>query len=169
MTADTHVMAEGNFLIPNGTFFVELLIFLIVLTVIWVFVVPPIRRVLSEREQRVATTAVQNKQATEIYQQATARHEAQLDAGRAEVAQIRSDARAEGRAIVESLRADAQEEADRIVAESAVQLRADADQVAAQLRENIEPMAAALAQRVIRGSHGHAGSTAGQRTERAAR
>lgn len=169
MTADTRVVAEGNFLIPNATFFVELLIFLIVLTVIWVFVVPPIRKVLAEREHRVATTAEQNKQATEIYQQATARHEAQLEAGRAEVAQIRSDARAEGRAIVDSMRAEAQEEADSIVADSASQLRAEADQVAAQLRENIEPMAATLAERVMRGSRGHAGSTAGHSTRQAAR
>jgi F-type H+-transporting ATPase subunit b len=40
------VVAEGggsNFLVPNGTFFVELAIFLIVLGVIGTFVVPPRR------------------------------------------------------------------------------------------------------------------------------
>ena len=56
MSPRTDVEADGNFLIPNGTFFAELLIFLIVLGVIWFFVVPPIRKVLSEREERVKQT-----------------------------------------------------------------------------------------------------------------
>ena len=38
----------SNFLVPNGTFFVVLAIFLIVLGVIGTWVVPPIMRVLHE-------------------------------------------------------------------------------------------------------------------------
>ena len=48
--------AEGNFLLPNGTFFVVLIIFLIVLGVIGTFVVPPISKVLKERENMVTKT-----------------------------------------------------------------------------------------------------------------
>ena len=50
--------AEGggsNFLVPNGTFFVVLIIFLIVLGVIGTFVVPPISKVLKERENITPT------------------------------------------------------------------------------------------------------------------
>ena len=43
-----------NFLIPNGTFFFVLAIFLIVLGVIGKFVVPPVQKVLGEREAMVA-------------------------------------------------------------------------------------------------------------------
>ena len=46
-------LAAQNFLIPNGTFFVVLIIFLIVLAVIGKFVVPPIKAVLEEREETV--------------------------------------------------------------------------------------------------------------------
>ena len=44
---------QSNFLIPNGTFFFVLLIFLIVLGVIAKWVVPPISKVLREREAMV--------------------------------------------------------------------------------------------------------------------
>ena len=40
---------QSNFLIPNGTFFVVLAIFLIVLAVIAKWVVPPVSKVLAER------------------------------------------------------------------------------------------------------------------------
>ena len=59
----TVLAAEGggqkNFLIPNGTFFVVLLIFLIVLGVIGKFVVPPITKVLHERDEMVAKTVAE--------------------------------------------------------------------------------------------------------------
>ncbi len=47
---------SSNFLIPNGTFFVVLAIFLVVLAVIGTFVVPPILKVLRERDAMVAKT-----------------------------------------------------------------------------------------------------------------
>ena len=67
MSPRTDVEADGNFLIPNGTFFAELLIFLIVLGVIWFFVVPPIRKVLAEREDRVSQTTANNKEAKDVF------------------------------------------------------------------------------------------------------
>ena len=44
---------QSNFLIPNGTFFFVLIIFLIVLGVIGKWVVPPISKVLHERDDMV--------------------------------------------------------------------------------------------------------------------
>jgi F-type H+-transporting ATPase subunit b len=167
MSPRTDVVAEGNFLIPNGTFFAELLIFLIVLGVMWLFVVPPIRKVLAERESRVAKTAVDTKESKDLFAEAESRYRTALAEARSEVAEIRNQARAEGRAILEQLRSEAQEEADRIVAESATELRAQADQVAAELREAAEPLAQTLADRVLGVDDQHAGSGAGNQTGRA--
>ncbi len=55
-----------NFLVPNGTFFFVLAIFLIVLGVIGKFVVPPVQKVLGEREKMVAKTTEDNRKATEL-------------------------------------------------------------------------------------------------------
>ncbi|ATL70663.1 F0F1 ATP synthase subunit B [Nocardia terpenica] len=167
MAARTDTVAEGNFLIPNGTFFVELAIFLIVLAVIWIFVVPPIRKVLEERENRVSETTARGKESKELFAQAQAHYEEGLEKARAEAADIRNRARAEGRAILEELRGEAQREADAIVAEAQTQLRAEADQVAAELRQAVEPLADSLADRVVGGPEGHAGTSSGHQRGRA--
>jgi len=167
MSPRTDVEADGNFLIPNGTFFAELLIFLIVLGVIWFFVVPPIRKVLAEREERVGQTSADNKEAKDTFAEAQAKYEAAVAAARAEAADVRNEARAQGRAILEEMRGEAQREADTIVAESAAQLRAEADQVAAELREAVEPLSQSLADRVVGVDDGHAGTGSGQRRGRA--
>ncbi|MFJ4649849.1 F0F1 ATP synthase subunit B [Nocardia sp. NPDC088792] len=165
MSPRTDVEAAGNFLIPNGTFFVELLIFLIVLGVIWFFVVPPVRKVLAEREARVNETTATAKEAAEIFGEAEARYESALAKARAEAAEIRNEARTEGRAILDEMRGQAQQEVDGIVAESTAQLRAESDQVAAALRESVEPLAQGLADKIL-GVDDRARTSAGQQRGR---
>jgi len=46
---NTHTLAAGNFLVPNGTFIAELLAFLIVLGVLWRYVVPPVSKAMNDR------------------------------------------------------------------------------------------------------------------------
>ena len=65
----------NNFLVPNGTFFFVLAIFLIVLAVIGTFVVPPIMKVLRERDAMVAKTAADNKKSAEQFEAAQADYE----------------------------------------------------------------------------------------------
>ena len=66
----------NNFLVPNGTFFFVLAIFLVVLGVIGTFVVPPILKVLRERDAMVAKTAADNKKSAEQFEAAQADYEA---------------------------------------------------------------------------------------------
>ena len=51
----------SSFLMPNGTFFVELFIFLIVLGVIRVFVVPPVMKALGDRDAMVRETVEETR------------------------------------------------------------------------------------------------------------
>jgi len=53
----------GNFLIPNGTFVVELVIFLVVLGIIAKWILPPLQKVAETRRVRIST-ALQNAEAT---------------------------------------------------------------------------------------------------------
>src|SRR5208337_2814122 len=90
--------AEGgktsNFLVPNGTFFFVLAIFLIVLAVIGTFVVPPVLRVLRERDAMVAKTAADNKKAAEQFEAAQADYEGAMKEGRVQASSFRDSARA---------------------------------------------------------------------------
>ena len=106
---------QSNFLIPNGTFFFVLLIFLIVLGVIAKWVVPPISKVLREREEMVTKTAEDNRRAAELRAAADADYLRVMAQGRREATGIREEARAEGRKIVEEARARASGEVNTVL------------------------------------------------------
>lgn len=150
MATQTDVTAAGqNFLIPNGTFFAELIIFLVVLGVIWVFVVPPLRKVLGERADRVAKTVEDTREATAAFTDAEAHYRSALADARSEASKIRDQARTEGQAILDQMRTQAKQEADAIAAQSATELRAQGDQIAAELRTGVGSLSQTLADRVL--------------------
>ena len=138
----------SNFLIPNGTFFFVLAIFLIVLGVISKFVVPPIQKVLGEREAMVAKTAEDNRRAAE-QAAAEADYAAEVAVARTEAAAIRDQARSEGRAVVDQLRGQANEQVAGILQEANDELKVQSDAIAGQLRSSVDSLSVTLANRVI--------------------
>ena len=139
----------SNFLIPNGTFFFVLAIFLIVLGVIAKFVVPPIQEVLGERERMVAKTTEDNRRATDQEAAADADYRKELAAGRSEAAAIRDEARAEGRSVVDEKRAQANDEVAGAVQVANEELKLSSDAIAGDLRASVETLSATLASRVL--------------------
>lgn len=141
--------AEGNFLIPNGTFFVVLVIFLIVLGVIGTFVVPPIMRVLHEREDMVTKTLADNKKSAEQFAAAEEDAEKEMSKARTKASAARDDARAEGRKVLDEMRSRAEEEVSTTLQNAADQLKRDGDAVAADLRARVDTMSTTLASRIL--------------------
>jgi len=145
--------AEGgktsNFLIPNGTFFFVLAIFLIVLAVIGTFVVPPVLRVLRERDAMVAKTTADNKKAAEQFQAAQADYEEALKEARVQASSLRDNARAEGRKVVEDARARAEQQVMSTLQMAAEQLKRERDAVELDLRSNVATMSVTLASRIL--------------------
>jgi F-type H+-transporting ATPase subunit b len=152
-SAHLSVLAEGgggsNFLVPNGTFFFVLGIFLIVLIVIGTFVVPPIMRVLREREALVAKTVADNKKAAEQFQAARADYEDVLKEARVHASSLRDEARAEGRKVVEDARARAEQQVMSTLQMAAEQLKRERDAVELDLRANVASMSSTLASRIL--------------------
>jgi F-type H+-transporting ATPase subunit b len=148
------VLAAGeggtnNFLVPNGTFFVVLIIFLIVLGVIGTFVVPPIMTVLGERDTMVRKTAEDNRESAEQFAAAHADYEAAMAEARGEASGIRDEARAEGRRILEEMRGRAGEEAALALQRAGEELKRHADAIEADLRSSVESLSETLASRVL--------------------
>jgi F-type H+-transporting ATPase subunit b len=146
--------AEGgkggsNFLVPNGTFFFVLAIFLIVLAVIGIFVVPPILKVLRERDATVAKTAADNKKSAEQFEAAKADYEQAMKEARVQASSFRDNARAEGRKVVEDARARAEQEVMSTLQLAAEQLKRERDAVELDLRANVGTMSATLASRIL--------------------
>jgi F-type H+-transporting ATPase subunit b len=152
------VLAEGqagehgggnNFLVPNGTFFFVLAIFLIVLAVIGIFVVPPILKVLRERDAMVAKTNADNKQSAEQFAAAEADYEAAMKEARVQASSFRDDARAEGRKVIEDARARAEQQVMSTLQVAGEQLKRERDAVELNLRSNVGAMSATLASRIL--------------------
>jgi F-type H+-transporting ATPase subunit b len=145
--------AEGgktsNFLVPNGTFFFVLAIFLVVLGVIGVFVVPPILRVLRERDAMVAKTAADNKKSAEQFEAAQADYEEAMKEARVQASSLRDNARAEGRKVVEDARAQAEQQVMSTLQLAAEQLKRERDAVELDLRSNVGTISATLASRIL--------------------
>jgi F-type H+-transporting ATPase subunit b len=148
-------VAEGgkgggsNFLVPNGTFFFVLAIFLIVLAVIGTFVVPPILKVLRERDAMVAKTAADNKKSAEQFEAAQADYEEAMKEARVQASSFRDDARAEGRKVVEDARVRAEQEVMSTLQLASEQLKRERDAVELDLRANVGAMSATLASRIL--------------------
>jgi F-type H+-transporting ATPase subunit b len=141
--------AEGNFLIPNGTFFVVLIIFLIVLGVIGTFVVPPIMRVLHEREDMVTKTQADNKESAEQFAAAREDYEKVMSEARVKASAARDDSRTEGRKILDEMRARAEEQVSSTLQDASDQLKQQGDAVAADLRARVDSMSTTLASRIL--------------------
>ena len=145
--------AEGggtsNFLVPNGTFFVVLIIFLIVLGVIGTFVVPPISKVLKERDNMVTKTAADNKKSAEQFAAAQEDYEKAMTQARVTASAARDEARAEGRKVLEEQRGRVEEQVSSTLQDAAEQLKREGDAVAAELRARVDTISTTLASRIL--------------------
>jgi F-type H+-transporting ATPase subunit b len=153
--ADSNVIllaAEGgqsNFLIPNGTFFFVLIIFLIVLGVIGKWVVPPISKVLREREAMVKKTIEDSREAAAQFAAADEDYQAEMAKARGEASRIRDDARAEGRRILDDMRGRAAGEVATTLQRAEEQLKQQSDDMSAELRSSVDSLSRTLASRVL--------------------
>lgn len=127
----------GIFLLPNGTFFIELLVFGVILFLITKYIVPPLNRAMEGRQEKIRAALEQAEQAKADAAAADDERRAELDAARAkareivaqanEVAdQIKADATAPALAEAERIRAAAEAEValarQRAIEEAATQM-----------------------------------------------
>ncbi|NMO04970.1 F0F1 ATP synthase subunit B [Gordonia sp. TBRC 11910] len=142
-------LAAENFLIPNGTFFVCLVIFMLVFAVIAKFVVPGIQKAIEDREAMVAKTAEDNKAAAASFESADSQYRAALKDARGEATGLRDAARAQGNEELTAARHEATAQADAARAASAEALAAQGETAASTARGDLENLASTLAGRVL--------------------
>ncbi|HWC83295.1 MAG TPA: F0F1 ATP synthase subunit B [Pseudonocardiaceae bacterium] len=145
----TTAAATNNFLIPNGTFFVELIIFVIVLLVLGWYVGPAIGKALRDRQEMVDRQIKESQQAAEKLAAAEKRYAEALHEARAESGRIRETARSEGQKVSEELRGQAHAEAEQIAQRGAAELAAQREQAVRELQGHVGELSVTLAGRVV--------------------
>jgi F-type H+-transporting ATPase subunit b len=140
---------QSNFLIPNGTFFAVLLIFLITLGVIAKWVVPPVSKVLAAREAMLAKTAADNRKSAEQVAAAQADYDETMAGARSEASSIRDEARQAGRQIVDAKRAEASDEVAETVRQADSELSDQRASTQTELQSSVDGLSATLASRIL--------------------
>ncbi len=139
----------GNFLVPNWTFVFELISFAIIMYVMYRWVIPPINRAMTERQQKIKA---QFDEAAQLKAEAEAtekEHQSQLAEARAEASRIREEAREQGAQIIAQHREQAQVEAERITSNAQAQIEVERAQALSQLKGEVGSIATTLAGRIV--------------------
>jgi len=139
----------SNFLVPNGTFLVELVAFAILVWIFGKYLIPPINRAMTARQEAIRTEFAELDEAKAEARKAEAAYKEQLNNAKHEAAKIREDAREQGAQIVQDARDKAQVEADRIVEHAHAQIEADRKAAFASLRRDVGSLATTLAGRIV--------------------
>jgi F-type H+-transporting ATPase subunit b len=144
-------MAEktNNFLVPNGTFFVELIAFAIIVFLLGKYVIPPINKAMTARQDAIRTQFADLDQAKADAKAAEDEFRAQIADARHEAARIREEAREQGATIIAEMREQAQAESNRIVEHAHAQIDADRQQAVTSLRAEVGSLATDLAGRIV--------------------
>lgn len=140
---------SNNFLLPNATFFVEIVLFLILFFVMARFVVPPLTKAMHAREEMVRKAARDRDEAKKAFRDAEERYQSELSDARVEAARIRDEARAEAQQIRDEMKDKAEQEVARIRRQGDEQLAEQRTQAVQQLRGQIGGLSTELAERVI--------------------
>ena len=140
---------ESNFLVPNATFFVELFAFALLLFLLAKYVIPPINRAMTARQEAIRQQFAELDEAKSEAHAAEEEFKSQIADARHEAARIREEAREQGAAIVAEAREQAQVEAARIVEHAHAQIEADRKAAMAQLRTEVGSLATSLAGRIV--------------------
>ncbi|MBW4077290.1 MAG: F0F1 ATP synthase subunit B [Acidobacteria bacterium] len=116
-------MSTGSiFLIPNGTFFVELLVVAVILFLVTKYLLPPLNKAMEARQAKIRSAL-----------EAADRARAEADAAGDERAKVLSDAREQARQIV----ADAQAMSDHVKSESGARGQVEYDRLVAGAQAEI--------------------------------
>lgn len=141
--------SNNNILVPNGTFWVEVIAFALLVAFLAWKVIPPINKAMTERQERIRKQFADLEQAENDAREAEQKFKAQLADARHEAARIREEAREQGAAIIADMRRQATEESDRILRHARTQLEAERVQAIQSLRAEVGSMATELAGRII--------------------
>ena len=120
-----------------------------VVGVIGKWVVPPVSKVLVEREEMLAKTAADNRKSAEQVAAAEADYNAAMAGARTEASAIRDEARNEGRKVVDQARAAASGEVAETLKGADQALSAKRQSTQTELQSSVDNLSQTLASRIL--------------------
>jgi F-type H+-transporting ATPase subunit b len=146
------VEAANNFLVPNGTFFFELICFLIVLYILGKKIIPRITAMVDARAETIRKQFEDAEAAKTRLEAAEKEYSAALAETRREASRLREQAQAERADIVEEARSEAQARVDEMLTAAADRIATERQQTILALRNEIGELAMTLSERIVHDS-----------------
>lgn len=127
-----------------------LVAFFLIVGLIWWKIVPPIRKLMKEKQDAIREQLAEAKRADERLAEAERKYADAVAEAKTEAAVIRDAARAEAHRMVEEMKARAEQEVERIKQRGEEHLAQQHQQIIRELRAEIGQAAAELAGRIVR-------------------
>jgi F-type H+-transporting ATPase subunit b len=145
----TVLVATSNFLVPNWTFVIELVIFLLVLAILAKYILPPVNRAMEARQKQIEQNIGDAEEAKQRARQLQEQQQQTLEQGRAEARALKDEAAKIGEQLREELRKQGEEEYRRLVERATVDIDASARRAAEELRAQVAGLVMVVAERVL--------------------
>lgn len=143
------LLASSNFLTPNFTAVVELVIFLVVLGIVAKFILPPVQRAMDERQSRIEQAINASSEAhSKAESLARERHEV-LEQARSEARAVIDEATRAAEAEREAARARGETEREHLLATADAVIAEERQRVRHDILDRLPTIIAHAAERVL--------------------
>lgn len=134
-----------------STFIGQLAGFIAIVLLVWRYVVPPVRKLMVERQETVRQQLEDSAAAAKKLEEASQAHTKALEEAKAEAKRVTEEAHTDAERIAEQLRAQADVEVERIKTQGAKQVELLRAQLIRQLRSDIGAESVRRAGELVRG------------------
>lgn len=143
------IVAANNFLVPNATFVVELVAFLIVLGLLSRYVLPRLNQAMEERQGTIRQALTDAEDAKRRADEAETQYRETMDTARREARAMVDEANKLGEQLRAELRQRGEQEYERIIARATTDIDASARRASEELRQQVAGMVIAVVEKVI--------------------
>jgi F-type H+-transporting ATPase subunit b len=139
----------SNFLVPNGTFVIEVVIFLIVLGLLAKYALPRINQVTEERQATIRQALDDAEEARRRAEQTEVEYRRALDEARSQARQVVDEANRLGEELRSQARDRGDQEYQRIISRASADIDAAAQRAADELRGQVGDLVLVAVERVL--------------------
>jgi F-type H+-transporting ATPase subunit b len=142
----------NNFLVPNGTFIFEWIVFVLLLIFLAKKIIPVIVRAIDKRQETIRNQFDEAEAARQRLEKAEQDYAEALAETRREASRLREQAQAERAEIVEEARSEAQRRVDEMLETASERVATERQQAILALRNEIGELAMTLSERIVHDS-----------------
>ncbi len=133
-----------------STFIGQLIGFAVIVFLLWRYVVPPVRKLMTSQQENVRKQLEESAEAKKRLAEAEKAHEKAVEQAKAEAKRVTEEARVDAERLVEQLRAQADAEVERIKVQGAQQVQLLRAQLIRQLRQDLGTESVSRADELVR-------------------